>query len=213
MERGWLCAGRSGRARSLLAPPSLPPPQIKTQLIAHDKEVYDIAWSRSRDIFCTVGADGSLRLFDLRALEHSTIMYETSANTGSAQGNPGGHMAANASAAGGRVNPGDAGGVGAPALLRLAWNKNDTNYLATFAQDSEEAILLDIRMPSYPIAVLTGHKGSVNALSWAPQSACYLCTAGDDAQALIWDLSALPRPIEDPVLAYTAEGEINNAHW
>lgn len=38
----------------------------KTQLIAHDKEVYDIAFACGKDIFATVGADGSLRVFDLR---------------------------------------------------------------------------------------------------------------------------------------------------
>src|SRR5438270_4353450 len=35
---------------------------VKTQLIAHDKEVYDIAFSRAgggRDMFASVGADGS----------------------------------------------------------------------------------------------------------------------------------------------------------
>jgi DDB1- and CUL4-associated factor 7 len=48
--------------------------KVKTQLIAHDREVYDIAWSRGKDTFATVGADGSLRVFDLRSLDHSTIM-------------------------------------------------------------------------------------------------------------------------------------------
>ena len=38
----------------------------KTQLIAHDKEVYDLAFAYGKDIFGTVGGDGSLRLFDLR---------------------------------------------------------------------------------------------------------------------------------------------------
>ena len=36
---------------------------VKTQLIAHDKEVYDIAFSREgggRDMFASVGADGSV---------------------------------------------------------------------------------------------------------------------------------------------------------
>lgn len=54
---------------------------VKTQLIAHDKEVYDIAFSRAgggRDMFASVGADGSVRMFDLRHLEHSTIIYEVS---------------------------------------------------------------------------------------------------------------------------------------
>lgn len=55
--------------------------QAKTQLIAHDKQVFDIAFSTSPDIFASVGGDGSVRLFDLRNLEHSTILYETSDHT------------------------------------------------------------------------------------------------------------------------------------
>lgn len=52
--------------------------QAKTQLIAHDKEVYDIAFMKeSTHVFTSAGADGSIRLFDLRSLEHSTIIYET----------------------------------------------------------------------------------------------------------------------------------------
>ena len=35
----------------------------------------------SSDIFVSVGADGSLRAFDLRQLEHSTILYESSKDT------------------------------------------------------------------------------------------------------------------------------------
>ncbi len=47
-----------------------------TQIIAHDKEVFDIAF-QGPDKFASVGADGSLRMFDLRSLEHSTIIFET----------------------------------------------------------------------------------------------------------------------------------------
>ena len=50
---------------------------IRTQLIAHDREVFDIAFSQNEHIFISTGADGSIRLFDLRSLDHSTIMYET----------------------------------------------------------------------------------------------------------------------------------------
>ncbi len=50
---------------------------IKTQLIAHDKEVFDIQFGNDENIFISGGADGSVRLFDLRALNHSTIIYET----------------------------------------------------------------------------------------------------------------------------------------
>jgi WD repeat-containing protein 68 len=49
----------------------------KTQLIAHDKEVYDVRFcAKSVDVFVSCGQDGSVRMFDLRSLEHSTIIYE-----------------------------------------------------------------------------------------------------------------------------------------
>jgi WD repeat-containing protein 68 len=103
---------------------------VKTQLIAHDKEVYDIAFSKAgggRDMFASVGADGSVRMFDLRHLEHSTIIYEDPNHT---------------------------------PLLRLAWNKQDPNYLATVAMDACEVIILDVRVPCTPVARYgTGHQG------------------------------------------------------
>ena len=40
--------------------------KVRTQLIAHDKEVYDMAFARGKDEFASVGADGSVRMFDLR---------------------------------------------------------------------------------------------------------------------------------------------------
>eukprot|EP00970_Alexandrium_tamarense_P009144 scaffold1803_cov195-Alexandrium_tamarense.AAC.20 len=154
----------------------------RTQLIAHDREVFDIAFSRGTDVFASVGADGSVRMFDLRSLEHSTIIYETP-----------------------NLDP----------LLRLEWNKQDPNYLATFKVDSRSTLILDVRVPSTPVTELFGHNGCVNAVAWAPHSSCHICTAGDDSQALIWDLSkmAADRPVEDPILAYNAEGEVNNLQW
>ncbi|KAL4505903.1 hypothetical protein ABPG72_013664 [Tetrahymena utriculariae] len=53
---------------------------VFTQLIAHDKEVYDISFSPDKNLFASVGADGSARQFDLRNLEHSTVLYETENN-------------------------------------------------------------------------------------------------------------------------------------
>lgn len=153
----------------------------RTQLIAHDREVFDLAFARGKDVFASCGADGSVRMFDLRSLEHSTIIYESP-----------------------NLDP----------LLRLEWNKQDPNYLATFMVDSRRTIILDIRVPSLPVAELAGHMGCVNSIAWAPHSSCHICTAGDDSQALIWDLSQMPkRPVEDPILAYNADGEINNLQW
>jgi len=34
---------------------------VFTQLIAHDKEVYDISFSADKNLFASVGADGSAR--------------------------------------------------------------------------------------------------------------------------------------------------------
>ena len=54
----------------------------------------------------------------------------------------------------------------------------------------------------------------ISGIAWAPHSSCHICTAGDDHQALIWDIQQMPRAIEDPILAYTAaEGEINQIQW
>jgi WD repeat-containing protein 68 len=43
-------------------------------------------------------------------------------------------------------------------------------------------------------------------------STCSIVT-GDDQQALIWDIQPMPQPIEVPILAYGAEGEINQVQW
>jgi len=132
-----------------------------------------------------VGADGSVRMFDLRSLEHSTIIYEST----------------------------DSQGNTPVPLIRLAWNKQDPNYLATITMDSSKVVILDIRVPSLPAAKLEGHSQCVNALAWAPHSSCHICTAGDDNQALIWDLSQMPKPVEDPILTYYAEAEVNQLQW
>jgi len=165
--------------------------QAKTQLIAHDKEVFDLAFAAGIHVFASVGADGSVRMFDLRSLEHSTIIYES------------------ADAQGGSPVP----------LIRLAWNKQDPNYLATLTMDSSKVIILDIRVPSLPACVLEGHSQCVNALAWAPHSSSHICTAADDNQALIWDLNQKQgggdlKPVQsDPILAYYAESEVNQLQW
>eukprot|EP00039_Didymoeca_costata_P023771 m.8200 g.8200 ORF g.8200 m.8200 type:complete len:400 (-) comp3853_c0_seq1:103-1302(-) len=160
---------------------------VRTQLIAHDQEVYDIAFRPGEDnIFASVGADGSVRMFDLRSLKHSRIIYEEENEK---------------------------------QLLRLAWNKCDKNYLATMKLDSKEVTILDLRSPPRPAATLgtvSGHSAGVNGIAWAPNSSYYICTAGDDKKALIWDISS-SRPnvdsVIEPCLAYDAGGPINQVNW
>ncbi|KAJ7545507.1 hypothetical protein O6H91_09G123000 [Diphasiastrum complanatum] len=156
---------------------------VDTQLIAHDKEVYDIAWG-GVGVFASVSADGSVRVFDLRDKEHSTIIYESPQPD--------------------------------TPLLRLGWNKQDPRYMATIFLDSLKVVVLDIRLPTLPVAELQRHQAAVNAIAWAPHSSCHICTAGDDSQALIWDLSNMSQPVDgglDPILAYTAKAEINQLQW
>jgi DDB1- and CUL4-associated factor 7 len=38
-------------------------------LIAHDKEVFDVSFSPEPEFFATVGADGSVRHFDIRYIQ------------------------------------------------------------------------------------------------------------------------------------------------
>ena len=154
---------------------------VETQLIAHDKEVYDIAWGEAR-VFASVSADGSVRIFDLRDKEHSTIIYESPRPD--------------------------------TPLLRLAWNKQDLRYMATTLMDSNKVVILDIRSPTIPVAELERHRSSVNAIAWAPQSCCHICSAGDDSQALIWELPTVAGPNGiDPMSMCSAASEINQLQW
>lgn len=73
-------------------------------------------------------------------------------------------------------------------MIKLAWNRNDANYLAVLEMDQNHITLLDSRKPGKPMGHLKNHKDCVNAIAWAPQSSSHLCSVGDDKQAFIWDL-------------------------
>ncbi|EIM81185.1 WD40 repeat-like protein [Stereum hirsutum FP-91666 SS1] len=193
-----------------------------TQLIAHDREVYDVAWlPNSTDIFVSVGADGSLRAFDLRSLEHSTILYETPA--------PKNPPMPTAPSAGSRppTSP----------LLRIAFNPADNNYMSTFSMDGSDVQILDMRSPGSPVMELRAHRAPINSFGWSSTDSPLLATAADDCQVLLWDLAphsqapagspqnassrlSSPRPVDgkkrvisDPVMAYSAPSEITNLAW
>ncbi|KAI8904986.1 WD40-repeat-containing domain protein [Gorgonomyces haynaldii] len=158
--------------------------QAKTQLIAHDKEVFDVCFSKGTHVFGSVGQDGSVRMFDLRSLEHSTILYESSTDK-------------------------------QQALLRIGWNQQDPNYLATFQQDSNSLVILDTRVPAIPVTELIGHDAPLSCFQWAPHSSTHILTGGDDGQALVWDISNMGKQkhIREPLLAYTNTDEIHNCSW
>ncbi|KAI8986452.1 WD40-repeat-containing domain protein [Pilobolus umbonatus] len=192
--------------------------QAKTQLIAHDSDVYDVAFMHgTADIFASVGADGSVRLFDLRSLEHSTILYEAqpSMNTTGSQS--------------AKLNS-----SGTVPLLRLQFSRLSQYSLATFHMDSSVVQILDTRYPSAPVAELSKNRsGSINCLSWSPTAPGQIATGGEDNQVLVWNINQSPadsrpyyqqnsqqryshqpmRSVQDPALAYVADAEVNALTW
>ncbi|CAI4052705.1 hypothetical protein SKDZ_16G0300 [Saccharomyces kudriavzevii ZP591] len=147
---------------------------VKTQLIAHDSEVFDVRFlTKSTQLFASCGGDGSVRVFDLRSLAHSTIIYEPPSSPASGL---------NA----GTTTPSL---KGSDALLRLEPSPYDPNVLATFAADSNKIIILDMRNPESPILNLEGHTCSVNEIKWHPTKRNVLLSCSDDCQVLYWDLN------------------------
>jgi WD repeat-containing protein 68 len=51
--------------------------QVRYMIIAHDKEVFDISLGPDEFTFMSTGADGSVRLFDSRSVNSSSIIFET----------------------------------------------------------------------------------------------------------------------------------------
>ncbi|MCJ1288845.1 hypothetical protein MMC34_000375 [Xylographa carneopallida] len=156
----------------------IPSLTAKTQLIAHDKEVFDVRFcANSVDVFVSCGADGSVRMFDLRSLEHSTIIYEPS-EKGDKSSSPG------------DISPTKAQQTMsyAPPLLRLAASPHDAHLLATFSQDSSIIRILDVRQPGQALLELQGHGASINCMEWSPSRRGTLASGGDDSLVLIWDL-------------------------
>ncbi|KAG5417601.1 hypothetical protein I9W82_005237 [Candida metapsilosis] len=178
---------------------------IKTQLIAHDSEVFDVKFiHNSTNVFASVGNDGSMRVFDLRSLEHSTIIYEPPptptpptrrhASVGSAVPAP---STSSSSSSGQQqpLAPVHSANYNSKALLRLSTSNVDQHHLATFGVNSSQIIIIDMRMPGLPMATIDASPSSpiaasVNSIHWHPTSN-YLLSGSDDCQALVWDLNNL----------------------
>ncbi|KAL8714566.1 MAG: hypothetical protein Q9220_001514 [cf. Caloplaca sp. 1 TL-2023] len=157
----------------------IPTLTAKTQLIAHDKEVFDVRFcANTVDVFVSCGADGSVRMFDLRSLEHSTIIYEPNEKNDKSSNSPG------------NLSPTTAQQTMsyAPPLLRLAASPHDTHLLATFSQDSNSIRILDVRQPGQALLELKGHGAAINCIEWSPSRRGTLASGGDDSMVLIWDL-------------------------
>lgn len=179
---------------------------VKTQLIAHDSEVFDVKFiHQSTNVFASVSNDGSMRVFDLRSLEHLTIIYEPTLPPQPVPGLPATHY-------------------NLQALLKLSTLHIDQHHLATVGVNLNQVLVIDMRMPGVPVMTLDGSfggmtAGAINHIEWHP-SLNLLLTGGDDCQALVWDCSA-PRQlgadagsvVDTPVLAYSEELEVNHVCW
>ncbi|KAI5951586.1 hypothetical protein KGF54_004660 [Candida jiufengensis] len=160
---------------------------VKTQLIAHDSEVFDVKFiHKSTNVFVSVGNDGSMRVFDLRSLEHSTIIYEPQPETTTPK-----------SSKPLQVQGLHSSNFNSKALLKLSASNIDQHHLATIGVNSNQIIIIDMRMPGIPMAMIDGSinnpnypSASINSISWHPTSN-YLLSGGDDCQALVWDINNL----------------------
>ncbi|CZR56042.1 related to WD-repeat protein An11 homolog [Phialocephala subalpina] len=197
----------------------IPTLTAKTQLIAHDKEVFDVRFcANSVDVFVSCGADGSVRMFDLRSLEHSTIIYEPTAKDDK-DASPGG-----------RISPTLAQQTMsyAPPLLRLAASPHDTHLLATFSQDSNVIRILDVRQPGQALLELRGHAANVNCIEWSPSRRGTLASGADDSLVLVWDLlnqnnalapgqnmngAPVPDNTRGPTASWQCDYEVGNLSW
>lgn len=140
---------------------------VDTQLIAHDKEVYDIAWG-GVGVFASVSADGSVRVFDLRYDGLGGICADIRLQIRMCLGcvsRPrllGLQRKPRVTAYHLRHSKGASKHVAAfrdkehstiiyespqpdTPLLRLGWNKQDPRYMATISMDSSRVVVLDIR--------------------------------------------------------------------
>ncbi|GAA5860319.1 hypothetical protein JCM1840_002861 [Sporobolomyces johnsonii] len=203
-----------------------------TQLIAHDREVYDVAWSpASREIFASVGADGSVRMFDLRSLEHSTILYEAAPSLPSSASSSTKRNGSSSDS-----SPSNPSAIPSP-LLRLAFSPTSPTYLSVVHADSGDVQILDTRSPGTPAFEVRGHQAAVNGMAWGGETMSmggtetsgpgWLATVSDDATLLLWDLTTAqppsapasrsvaqqPKSITSPALAYTAPSDINSVAW
>ncbi|ODV91122.1 hypothetical protein CANCADRAFT_69145 [Tortispora caseinolytica NRRL Y-17796] len=171
-----------------------------TQLIAHDKEVLDVSFTvNSVDMFVSVGADGSARLFDLRSLDHSTIIYEHP------RGKPLLRLAANIrdpnlfaciAADESTVYILDMRAPSAPvvelkghsaAVNSVAWAPTQRNVIATSSDDCQ-SIIWDISAgrPEGQIGLAYSSPTGLelNNLSWEPRSSHIALASGKSIQTI-----------------------------
>ncbi|MES1913744.1 MAG: hypothetical protein MHM6MM_005906 [Cercozoa sp. M6MM] len=166
--------------------------QIRAQLIAHDESVYDLSFAPHPCVFGSVSRDSSVRIFDLRALEHSTILYEGADKESLIR-------------------------VDWNQLDRNYVAVTDENSDAVTVLDirSPGRPLVQLHPPETVSVAAQGGNTPVdtctrplNAVHWAPHHAQYLVSAGVDCTARLWNVST-----RQSNMAYTAPKPIEHFAW
>jgi len=177
-------------------------------------------------------------MFDIRSLEHSTILYEaTSSITSPKLSSSTSHSQTQTTA----TTPSP--------LLKIAFDPNNAASLAVVHDLSSSVLLIDVRQPGIPVCEFKAHKAPINGFAWCSSTSATndrsstLATVSDDGLALIWDstsafngsIGTLPsgqakqtstpggggnkkgsgnavqtRMVRDPMACYEAGGEINS---
>ena len=156
---------------------------VTVHLIAHDKEVFDVAFqSKGSNVFATCGADGSVRVFDIRRMDHCTVVYE----------NP--HLTL-------------------PMMRVEWNRQDPNYLAAITAESSDVVVFDFRYPAMSEARLRGGHTGPLNSFAWAPHSSSNLCTAGEDNRAVIWDTQDASRTDGSSGLTYEAGGPLNYVSW
>lgn len=152
------------------------PNNAKHKIVTHDTEVYDVAFCNVPYMFGSVG-DKSLRLFDLRFGMSFLFCW---------------HLCLTCSCVGRQLSSSTIvfESRDSSPLVRVAFNKRDDRYLATFANGSSTISVIDRRHTSYPVVELNHHTAGVNSISWSPHSRYELCSAAEDRTVRMYDICA-----------------------
>ena len=72
-----------------------------------------------------------------------------------------------------------------------------------------QVIILDVRVPSVPVARLGNHRAPINGITWAPHSSCHVCTAGQlvckQLQLYYTNIMGLEAPLHSPAFLVVLE--------
>eukprot|EP01127_Copromyxa_protea_P020063 TRINITY_DN6631_c0_g1_i1.p1 TRINITY_DN6631_c0_g1~~TRINITY_DN6631_c0_g1_i1.p1 ORF type:complete len:324 (+),score=50.80 TRINITY_DN6631_c0_g1_i1:74-973(+) len=154
-------------------------PSKSTTIIAHDKEVYDIAWNPQHNQFATAGADGSVRLFDPRDFSTCSVLCEDPHGTPFIQvswSNNGNYLAAlkldsNVCTILDRRYPcvtADELVGHSDSINGVTWAPHMDNYLCT-ASDDDHALIWNVgELPRHTYDPVMAYKAnsSINHVSW-----------------------------------------------